>query len=123
MKNKVLIIEDDAVVSRIFQSLITKKAFADVSVAVTSEEGLRKLESEKPSLLIIDMFLNNQPTLETIKKVKKSEMYQSLPIIVFTVIGDKENMESLKALGVKDFIIKGSTSMGEALSLVSKALN
>ena len=119
---KILIIEEDVIVSRIFQSHIVKELGAEVFTAIGIEEGIRKLEEEKIDLLVIDIFLNNQPTLGSIAKIKKNSRTSLIPIVLITVISDKEHVLAAQALGIRYFITKGNDSLHEAMETIKKAI-
>ncbi len=119
---KILIIEEDAIVTRIFQSHIIKELEVEVLTALGIEEGIRKLEEQKINLLIIDIFLNNQSTIDVIAKVRKNPLTDSIPIVLIAVIGDKEHIDAARRLGVRYFITKGSDSLLDAIETIKKAL-
>ena len=119
---KILLIEEDAVVSRILQIGLAKNLGAEVFTALGAEEGFRKLKDEEINLLVLDMFLQNQTTLDLIKKIKNDPETSAIPIVVITMIGDKENTDAARSLGVDSFIIKGGTSMRETVLTIKEAL-
>ena len=118
----ILIIEEDAIVSRILQVRLVRDLNAVVFTAVSAEEGFRKLKDEKIDLLVLDIFLRNQTTLDLIKTIRDDPETNAIPIIVITVIGDKENTDVARELGIKDFVIKGRTSLKETSSMIKNVL-
>ena len=77
----ILIIEDD---NKLCQSIKETLDIKNISFSVsnTGNEGLKKLGSEKYSIVILDLNLPDISGFDIMKKIKK--MDESIPIIVFT---------------------------------------
>lgn len=118
----ILIIEDNAFVLRLLQNHLTKNLNAGVFTAIDREEGLNKLKNEKIDILMLDMFLQNKTTLDLMENIKKNPATGIIPIVVITMIGDKENADAARKLGIKDFIVKGEASLKDTLSIIRKYL-
>jgi CheY-like chemotaxis protein len=78
---QILIIDDDAVMRRIFERTLT---FAGYSVrsACDGREGIAMLHAAPADLIVTDIFMPNQEGLETIMEIRKS--LPQVPIIAIS---------------------------------------
>lgn len=80
---KVLMVEDDDVVSTIYRARLGKEGF-DVMVAEDGDEGIRLVAEFKPDILVLDLGLPKLDGVEVIRRLRADESSQNLPIIVLT---------------------------------------
>ncbi|MBZ5552023.1 MAG: response regulator [Acidobacteriia bacterium] len=78
---KILIIEDDHIISAIYRNKIELAGYL-VEVAVDGEEGLKKLNIFKPDLVQLDLMLPKVNGLEIIKQIRSRPEWKTMPIIV-----------------------------------------
>ena len=76
----------------------------NVITASNGKEGLEKVKSENPDLILLDVMMPNVDGYTFVREIKASEEFKTIPIIVQTA---KTEMEELfKIEGVSDFIVK-----------------
>ena len=80
---KILIIEDDAIVSHIYRSRLEKEGFS-VEVAVDGQAGYYRLYESKPDALLLDLMLPKLNGIDLLKKIRAVREFEKLPVIVFT---------------------------------------
>jgi len=121
MAKKILIVEDD----KFLRDLITQKLNAenfDVVIAQDGEEGIRKIEEEKPDLVILDLLLPVIDGFEVLKRMKANSKIADTPVIILSNLGQKEDVERGMALGAKDYMIKAHFTPNEVIDKVKKYL-
>lgn len=101
---KILIIEDDNLIIKILD-FILKKAGYEIHIARDGNEGIEKIDSIQPDLIITDIMMPYKSGLEITAYVKKN--HPTIPIIIVSALGkeDQTVIEGFK-LGVDDFIAK-----------------
>jgi CheY-like chemotaxis protein/HPt (histidine-containing phosphotransfer) domain-containing protein len=82
MKN-LLIIEDDAVVARVYRTSVEKHGFA-AEVCTDGQSGLQRAQEHKPDAILLDIMLPKINGLELLKRLRNENGFASLPIIVLT---------------------------------------
>jgi len=115
--NKILIIEDeDALASVLLAKFKLEKFAADV--AINGEEGLNKIESWQPDLILLDIVMPKMNGYEVLENLQKKG--NKIPVIVISNSGQDVELEKIKKLGALDYIIKTQINPEE---VVEKARN
>lgn len=77
---KILIIEDDEKISRLIEMELKFEGFG-VEKAFDGRDGLNKVTTEKPDLVILDLMLPKMNGIEVCKRVRE---FSQVPIIILT---------------------------------------
>jgi len=99
---KVLLIDDDERHSALLKSFLERYGI-DLVCAGNATEGLQKLASKKPDLLLLDIMLPGRDGFEVCREVRKKS---DIPIIMLTARGDVIDRVSGLELGADDYIGK-----------------
>jgi CheY-like chemotaxis protein len=100
---KVLVVDDDPVVSKSFDRVLSSKGYA-VITAKSGEEALRKLNEENYDLVYTDIRMPGMSGLEVAEKVKARRPWT--PVVIITGYGSEEAESRAKAAGVSSFMHK-----------------
>jgi two-component system OmpR family response regulator len=105
MKNdlRVLVIDDEEeLVSTLVERMTLRgiKAFG----ALTAQEGLRFLQEQDITVIILDVMMPGMDGLELLKRIKK--MYPQIQVILLTGRGSEKESEIGIAEGAFDYLIK-----------------
>lgn len=102
--NKILVIEDDILMVKILEFVLRKEGY-QITIAKDGIEGLEKIETFNPDMIITDIILPFKSGLEIISFVK--ENHKHIPVIVVSSMGEEERtvMEAFN-LGADDFVSK-----------------
>lgn len=119
---KILIIEDDIVLSRMYQKKFAHEGF-EVAAAYSGGEGLQKAPMEKPEVILLDIMMPAVDGFAVIRTLKKDEKTRDIPIIILTNLGTSPIfIDEAKRLGVQEYLIKYKTSAAEVVAAVKRAL-
>ena len=100
---KILIIDGDITILNFLKLKLSKEGF-NVIISINGKEGLEKLISEKPDLLITELnllYLNGQVIISHAKKIN-----EKIKIIVLSAMSQETIIVESFELGVDDFISK-----------------
>ncbi len=101
----VLIVEDDPMVQEINKRFIAKlKDFRVAAVASHGEEALKMLETVKPQLILLDIFMSRVDGLTTLKEIRKRGV--NADVILITADKSVQTVQEAIRYGVVDYIIK-----------------
>ncbi len=101
--NKILVIDDDVLVSRSLQKVLTKLNYS-VDICIEADEAERRIESFEPDIILLDIYLTSQNGLVLLKQFKKS--YPEIPIIMITGFSDTKTTVAAIKSGAFDFLLK-----------------
>jgi DNA-binding response OmpR family regulator len=124
LENKIiLLVEDDSLISRMYERGLTKKG-ARVVTASNGAEGLEKLRTENINLITLDLMMPKMNGHDMLKVVKADTKTKDIPILVLTNLHDKpEEIEKVKQMGIQEYFIKSETSMEKFIERVEHHLN
>ena len=118
---KILIIEDD----KFLRELIAKKLSGEnftIAEAVDGEEGIKKVKSEKPDLILLDLILPGIDGSDALSKIKDDPTLGSIPVIILSNLGQREDVERGLKLGAVDYLVKAHFTPNEIIDKVKNAL-
>lgn len=114
-KRHVLVIDDDAVVGRSFNRVLSDKGYA-VDTAMSGEEALKDIEAHDYDVVFTDIRMPGMDGLEVAEQIKARCPWT--PIVVITGYGTEENEAKASVLGVSGFVRKPLTpEMIESITL------
>ncbi|MBD3281901.1 response regulator [Candidatus Uhrbacteria bacterium] len=104
-KVKIVFIEDDAFLAQIYTKALDQAGY-DVALAQNGEEGLKLIEREHPSLILLDILLPHMDGFEVLETLKSRPALQPIPVLVITNLGNKEDVDRAASLGAAGYLIK-----------------
>lgn len=101
---KVLIVEDDILLSVIEKRLVQNMGYEVVATTDSGEEALDMVREKKPDIILMDVKLKGSwDGIETVKEIRKNF---SIPIIYLSGCSDGESRKRAEALGFSGFLSK-----------------
>jgi response regulator of citrate/malate metabolism len=108
MDYKVLIVEDDPMVSMINEQYVNRnKAFRVVKKCKDGKSALEYLENNDVDLIVLDVYMPLMDGFETLRQIRKNK--KSVDIIMVTAANDRASLEEALHLGVVDYLVKPFT--------------
>lgn len=102
---KVLVIEDDAGVARMIETIF-RIGKIDAVFAVNGREGLELLEQEDIGLIICDIMLPDIIGYDILKKVKSTEETSGIPFVFLTAFADPTDKQRGLDAGADRYMTK-----------------
>lgn len=96
MAKKVLVVDDDENTVRFLTVALEESGYEPIG-AHDGKEGLEKIKSENPDLVILDVMMPKKTGFVLFKQLRRDEKYKDLPIIMLT--GVSNVLEDLEAKG------------------------
>ena len=122
-RKKILLVDDDVDFAEATKLILESKSY-DVCVAHDGQEGLKKVKTEQPDLIILDVMMPEMDGYEVCSKLKADPACSRIPILLLTAVGDAmPSSKYTKEMGMKteadDYIPKPV----EPLELVGRVEN
>jgi two-component system KDP operon response regulator KdpE len=116
-KPVILVVDDEPQMRRLLQLTLETNGF-DIHTASTGNEGVVKVASERPELVILDLGLPDMDGSEVLKKIRE---WSTVPVLVLSVRSAEEDIVGCLDAGADDYLVKPFRT-GELLARVRAAL-
>ncbi|MBA3066610.1 response regulator [bacterium] len=102
---KVVVADDEDDFANLVRLVLTVEGF-DVKVAVNGREALEKIKSFVPDLVILDVNMPYLTGFQVLEKLRYSEKFKNLPVIMLTVRNaENDELDGLE-YGCDDYVTK-----------------
>jgi len=118
-KKKILIVEDDNFVAEVYSTKLVEMGY-DVTIAQNGEEGLTELKSKKADLILLDIIMPVMGGIGMLEEMKKNGEWRKIPVILLTNVGEKESIQKVRDLGVKNYLIKSHFTPAEVIEKIEE---
>lgn len=117
----ILIVDDVYPIARALAYLLERSGYS-CQIARNGAEALEKIEEQKPDLVFLDLQMPVMDGLETCRRIRGTEAYRDLYIIILTSLGQDEDITGALEAGANEHIAK-PFSPPQVLERVREILN
>ncbi len=103
-KGKILIVEDQGVISLDVKNLMAKLGYSVVGVATSAKEAMALAKKKKPDLVLMDIIIKGK--MDGIEAAKKIKADYGIPSVFLTAYVDQEKVARAKAAQPFGYILK-----------------
>jgi len=103
---RILIVEDSPTMRQLLVFALKRLKGAELVEAQDGMDGLRKVSSDHYDLALIDINMPVMDGLKLIRLIRGEDELKSMPIVVITTEGAKEDRERALALGANEYLTK-----------------
>jgi DNA-binding response OmpR family regulator len=119
---RILYVEDDPMISEIYQKKFEEAGF-EVVVAASAREVLSQAGKSQFDLVLLDLVLPEMSGLEVLKELKSGKYNPKMKIIIFSNLNEKETRDEAFAQGADGFISKTQFNPSELAGEVQRMMN
>ena len=121
-KKSILLVEDDEVLLEMYSLKLTSEGY-DVWTALNGKEGLAVLEKQgSPALILLDVMMPVMDGFAMLERVKAEQKWKSIPVVLLSNLGQKEDIEQGKRLGAVDYLVKAKLIPAQVVEKVKEIL-
>lgn len=103
----ILIVEDEAIIAAYTRRILENLGYHVTGLASTGEDALRKIQSSKPDLVLMDVYLAGDLNgIETAEIIRTSTR---IPVLFMTAFADSETFRKALETRPLDYIVKPVT--------------
>lgn len=121
MKQKILIIEDEAGFRRVYRDFLESQGYV-VSEAADGEAGWQAAQADRPDLILLDVVMPKMNGFDVLKRIREHPRLSVVPVIILSVLGEPGDMDKGISLGADDYIVKGNVSTPQILKKIKASL-
>jgi CheY-like chemotaxis protein len=117
---KILIVDDEPDYITAIQCRLEWSHY-DVITASNGQEGLEKVASERPDLVLLD---TNMPVMnghEVLERLKQHQELKNIPVIMVTALCEAQDVAKASSYGVVDYVAK-PFDFSDLVEKIAKAL-
>ena len=118
---RILIIDDNQYLRFTLTAVIEDYGYSTIT-AESCKEGLEKIESANPSLIILDKKLPDGDGIELLKRIKELEGHKDIPVIILTAYTNESHAQEAIDLGAVAVFTKPFDN-DEIVSIIKKVLS
>jgi len=118
-KIKLLLVDDEEdFVKTLSQRM--KKRDQESDIALDGKQALKKIEDERPDVLVLDLKMPEMGGMEVLRRVKKA--YPDMQVIILTGHGTEKDEEEARLLGAFEYLQK-TTKIDAIMNKIKLAFN
>ncbi len=116
---KIILIEDDPVVAKVYQSKLERDGY-NVATAADGQEGFYLVYETRPDAVLLDLMLPKMDGLQILKKFRAQKQYENLPILVFTNEFANDLTREAKGAGATEIFDKNKIAPEDILKALGR---
>lgn len=118
-KMRVLLVEDDRYLAHACRDALELADF-EVDSALDGHTALEKMKRIRPDFVLLDIILPIRNGFEVLEEMRMDEKLKDVPVLVFSNLSQRSDIEKGKALGAVDFLVKSDYSMKEIITKIKE---
>ncbi len=103
--HKILLVDDSKTELHVLSELLGKKGY-QVRTAENGEEALRRLQEDKPDLILMDVVMPGQNGFQLTRAITRDPQFASVPVIICTSKNQETDRVWGMRQGAKDYVVK-----------------
>jgi two-component system KDP operon response regulator KdpE len=100
---RILVVDDEPPIRRLLRTSFTAEGY-EVSDAEDVASGLRKVRTEEPDVIVLDLGLPGEDGFELIRKLREAAL--AIPIVVLSSRNDERGKVRALDMGADDYVTK-----------------
>lgn len=120
--HKILIIEDEQSIAQLYNIVFSRRNYS-VELAYNGQEGLDKVKTFMPDIILVDVMMPVMNGMEVLKAVKADPQLKHIPVMVISNLTEASTEKSMISEGAAKFIVKSQTLPDEMVNIVNIFLN
>jgi OmpR family response regulator RpaB len=119
MATKVLIIEDDQLIQRMYGKIFTFEGY-EVITASDGEEGLEKARTTAPTIILLDVMMPKLNGMQVLEKLKMDPATKTIPVVMLSNLAGDNDIETALSKGAVKYIIKSEHDPKEIADMIEQ---
>ena len=104
--SKVLVVDDNLQNLELLEAYMEEVEGVTTVSATDGEACLKKVASEKPDLILLDIMMPRMSGFEVCQRLKSDPATRDIPIIMVTALNEMGDVERATEVGANDFVSK-----------------
>ena len=118
---KILIIEDDKLVSRMYQQVFAYEGFV-VLMADNGAKGIEMAKAQRPDLIFCDIMMPKMNGLEVLDTLKSDPVTKSIRVVMLTNMSGTQDSQAAMSKGAYAYLVKSEFKPKEVVQKAKEFL-
>lgn len=118
---KILLIEDEEMLANMYEVKFQNEGF-EITKALDGASGLELAKSIQPDLILLDVIMPKMDGFSVLKSIREDASIKDLPVILLTNLGQDEDVQKGKELGVVGYLVKANVTPAEVVEAAKREL-
>ncbi|MBN1657724.1 MAG: response regulator [Anaerolineae bacterium] len=105
-QERILIVEDDALVAEMIQEWVEREGYAVAGVVYDGRDAVDAVERLKPDIVVMDL---QMPEMDGVEATRRIQEAHPTPVVVLTAHDDVELAEQAARVGAAAYLVKPSS--------------
>lgn len=120
-KGKILIIEDDRYISKMYQLKLSLESYS-VQVADNGRLGVEKIKEFNPDIILLDILMPELDGFEVLKIVKDDDATKKIPVLIMSNLGQEDHIQKGMDMGAVGYIVKSQYTPSKVVEKIKETL-
>jgi len=120
--DKILVVEDDPAIARMFQRILKLGGRYEVAHATNGKLGLDLARSLKPDLILLDIMMPEMNGLDVLDALRADDELGQIPVLVLTNLAGDQNVSIAVEKGAVGYMVKSDSDPSDLLAAVQGIL-
>ena len=116
---KILIAEDDLMISEIYQKKFTEKGY-EVLTAFSGDQVLEIVKKQKVDIILLDLLIPKMDGFAVIQNLRNGKYDPEIKIIVSSNLSEREDRAKVMTLGANGFVTKSQYTPSEMVDEIKR---
>ena len=118
---KILMVDDDKMLIDLYKERLELAGY-QVEVSRDGEEGLAKIHTSKPDLVLLDIMMPKVNGYEALASIKSDPATKDIPVIILSALMRDVNKSKAVESGADDYIIKSEAMPADVIKKIEAVL-
>lgn len=118
----ILLNDSDPFMTKVCQNKFKKEKGWDSLITVDFDEAIKKIESEKPNLVLTELILKSPDKngFDLLEEIRSNSKFSKTKIVVFTDLNQDTDKKKAKDLGADEYLVKNEMTIRSVMDRIAE---
>lgn len=115
----VLIVEDEEAYSKLLANYLVIAGYT-IQIANNGEKAIEMARQNNPNIVLLDLLMPTKDGFSVIQEMRSDADLKRIPIIVYSNVGQEEQIAKAEEMGANEFFVKVKTELPEVINTIKR---
>lgn len=118
---RILVVEDEKPLLKLLVKKVEDEGW-EASTALDGIEAAKKIASERPTLVLLDLLLPKRDGISVLKEMRERKETADIPVVVLTNLSTGESVSAVLDAGGTDYLVKTDYTLEDVITKIRQRL-